>query len=160
MVDSPFLTPEGNGNRTLELEHNPTVLVVWAANRFNRLASRYYQTHFGISAMDWRMLVMLCKEPDIAVSEASALIGYDKGAVSRSLQALEEMKLVKSQVVGSNARNKRWRLTPKGQRMHDKILVAALERQNQLLEGFGPDEVQSFNRMLHRFLGNLDALEE
>ena len=115
--------------------------------------------HFGITAMEWRMLVMLCKEPGISVSAASPVSGYDKGAVSRSLHSLEAQKLAEGRVEGTNSRNKLWHLTRKGKQLHDRVLEAAMERQQQLLHGMSADEVKQFNDLLQRFLRNLDALE-
>ena len=158
---SYFLTDEVSelSGRTLELERNPTVLLVWAANRFNRNASRFYQEAFGISAMDWRMLVMLCKEPGIAVSAASLATGYDKGAVSRSLRIIEQMGLAEGRAKGTNDRNKFWYLTRKGRQLHDKVLAAALERQKQLLTGMSAEDVVIFNALLQKFMTNLERLE-
>ena len=158
---SYFLTDEVSelSGRTLELERNPTVLLVWAANRFNRNASRFYQEAFGISALDWRMLVMLCKEPGIAVSAASLATGYDKGAVSRSLRIIEQMGLAEGRAEGTNDRNKFWYLTRKGRQLHDKVLAAALERQKQLLTGMSAEDVVIFNALLQKFMTNLERLE-
>ena len=158
---SYFLTDEVSelSGRTLELERNPTVLLVWAANRFNRNASRFYQEAFGISAMDWRMLVMLCKEPGIAVSAASLATGYDKGAVSRSLRIIEQMGLAEGRAEGTNDSNKFWYLTRKGRQLHDKVLAAALERQKQLLTGMSAEDVVIFNALLQKFMTNLERLE-
>lgn len=152
-------TDAEGGSRTLDLERNPTVLLVWAANRFNRNASRFYQENFGITAMDWRMLVAMSQEPGINVSAASPVSGYDKGAVSRSLHSLEELKLAEGRVEGTNARIKQWYLTRKGRQLHDRILVAAIDRQHQLLDGMSADEVTQFNALLQRFLQNLGRLE-
>lgn len=156
-----FLTdPQaGSTSRTLEPERNPTVLVVWAANRFNRIASRYYQENFGITAMDWRMLGALCREPGLPVSAASLSSGYDKGAVSRSLHSLEAQGLAEGRVQGSNNRNKLWFLTRKGRTLHDKILDAALQRQMTLLEGMKPEDVLTLNALLQKFMDNMDTLE-
>lgn len=161
LTSNYFLTEsdQAPAGRTLDLERNPTVLLVWAANRFNRNASRYYQDTFGISAMDWRMLVMLCKQPGIAVSAASPASGYDKGAVSRSLQSLESAGLAVARVEGSNSRNKLWHLTRRGQSLHDKVLEAALERQKRLLAGMTADEVLTLNALLQKFMTNLEDLE-
>jgi len=148
------------GVQTLNLENNPTVLLVWAANRFNRSASRHYQDKFGISAMDWRMLVMLCKEPGVPVSAASPQIGYDKGAVSRSLARLTELGLARSEVQGTNARNRLWFLTDEGLKLHNQVLASALGRQRKLLKGFTMDEVVTFNAMLKKFIRNVEDLGE
>lgn len=159
--DDFFLAPERDacGARILNPQTNPTVLLVWAANRFNRSASRHYQTHFGINAMDWRMLAMLCKEPGIQVSAASPQIGYDKGAVSRSLANLAQMDLARFEIQGTNARNRQWFLTDKGLALYNRILDSALVRQQRLLEGFSMEEVLTLNSMLRRFMENLEQLD-
>ncbi|WP_299348832.1 MarR family winged helix-turn-helix transcriptional regulator [uncultured Shimia sp.] len=146
--------------RTLSFRRTPTVLLNFAANRFTRNAARYYQKQFGIGAMDWRMLVMLSREPGSSVSHAAKTIGIDKAAVSRSLQRLEKMNLVSAKASGPDERRKDWTLTPAGARMHDEILIVALERQRQLLTGFSKAEVEQFTDYLARFLSNLDTLAD
>jgi len=157
-----FLETDGRngGLQTLNLETTPTVLLVWAANRFNRSASRHYQDTFGISAMDWRMLVMLCKEPGVPVTAASPQVGYDKGAVSRSLARLTELGLARSEVQGTNARNRLWFLTDKGLALHNKILESALARQQKVLKGFTMDDVIALNAMLKKIMQNLEDIDD
>ncbi|GAB2832432.1 hypothetical protein GCM10027073_71040 [Streptomyces chlorus] len=151
---------DGEKSKTLNLADNPTVLLVWAANRFNRSFSRHYQNEFGISAMEWRMLVMLCKEPDVPVTAASPAVGYDKGAVSRSLSKLAKLGLAEAKVLGNNPRNRLWHLTPAGYELHDRILKSALERHKQVLAGFTPQDVEKFNEMLRLFGENAENLPE
>ena len=133
---------------------------MWAANSFNRSASRHYQNEFGISAMEWRMLVMLCKEPDVPVTAASPAVGYDKGAVSRALSKLEKLGLAEAIANGTNPRSRLWHLTPEGYELHDRMLEDVLARQKQVLSGFTPREIKKFNEMLRRFRENLDGLSE
>jgi len=151
---------DGSGSKSLNLDNNPTVLLVWAANSFNRSASRHYQNTFGISAMEWRMLVMLCKEPDVPVTAASPAVGYDKGAVSRALSKLEKLGLAEAIANGTNPRSRLWHLTPEGYELHDRMLEDVLARQKQVLSGFTPREIKKFNEMLRRFRENLDGLSE
>ena len=151
---------DGSGSKSLNLDNNPTVLLVWAANSFNRSASRHYQNEFGISAMEWRMLVMLCKEPDVPVTAASPAVGYDKGAVSRALSKLEKLGLAEAIANGTNPRSRLWHLTPEGYELHDRMLEDVLARQKQVLSGFTPREIKKFNEMLRRFRENLDGLSE
>ena len=164
LPDKMFLTEleqdeDGRSRQTLSFSRSPTVLLNFAANRFTRNASRHYQNAFGIGAMDWRMLVTLTRDPGSSVSHASATIGIDKGAVSRSLARLEKEGLAKAQCNSPDERRKEWFLTDKGQELHDNVLVAALERQKHLLQGFSKDEVAELNRLLSKLLENLGGSE-
>lgn len=168
LADSLFLIDPSGANPasgtpvpagpTLSFSRTPTVLLTFAANRFTRSASRVYQDRFGIGAMDWRMLVMLMREPGSSVSHASRTIGIDKAAVSRSLQRLEKRGLATPEVVGGDERRKDWRLTPAGRALHDRVLELALVRQKALLNGFSREEIAAFTGYLSRFLENLEHL--
>ncbi|WP_127113466.1 MarR family winged helix-turn-helix transcriptional regulator [Shimia sediminis] len=165
LTDDLFLidpndSPETPARRTLSFSRTPTVLLTFAANRFTRSAARHYQETFGIGAMDWRMLVMLAREPGSSVSHASKTMGIDKAAVSRSLQRLQSNDLASPAATGPDERRKDWTLTQTGAELHDRILEDALARQRQLLDGFSPEEVQQLNGYLTRFLTNLDALND
>lgn len=154
--------PSGPGDLspTLDFDKNPTVLLVFAANRFTRNSARYYHQRYGIGAMDWRMMVMLTKEPDIPVSRASKVIGIDKAAVSRSLGRLHENALVEAKIPTGDSRRKTWSLTEKGHQLHAEILEIALSRQQKILKGFSKTEILSLNAMLGRLLENISALDE
>ena len=160
-TDDVFLDLEaGDGpHRTLSLERAPTVLLVLAANRFTRSAARYYQRRFGVGAMDWRMLVMLTREPNIPVTRASQVIGIDKAAVSRSLARLEGQDLALATINGTNLRRRLWRLTQKGESLHREMLAVALERQRELLRGLSQKEVSEFSGFLKAFVQNVERLD-
>ena len=144
---------------TLSFSRSPTVLLTFAGNRSTRSASRAYSQEFGIGAMDWRMLVMLTREPGSSVSHAARTIGIDKAAVSRSLHRLQDSGLVSGTAEGGDLRRKDWVLTKAGQEMHARILARALDRQKATLSGFSPSEVAEFTSYLSRFLTNLEALD-
>lgn len=145
----------GEAQETLSFRRTPTVLLTFAANRFTRSAARHYQERFGIGAMDWRMLVMLTREPGSSVSHAARTIGIDKAAVSRCLKRLEAEGLA---APDDGARRRDWYLTAKGHALHAEVLEVALARQRRLLEGFSEEDVVRLNGYLARFLDNLDAL--
>lgn len=160
--DSLFLVDvehdKGETRRTLSFSRSPTVLLTFAANRFTRAAAKTYAEKFGIGAVDWRMLVMLTREPGATVTQSANMIGIDKGAVSRCIGRLEELELVHKGALHANGRSRGWWLTDKGKHLHDDILEEALERQRRLLDGFSPEEIGAFTDMLRRFIVNLDAL--
>ena len=163
LTDDLFLihpndSPASPAAPTLDFTRTPTVLLTFAGNRFTRSAAKDYLDRFGIGVMDWRMLVMLTREPGSSVSHAARTIGIDKAAVSRALQRMEKAGLVTAQSQHSDDRRKDWTLTDEGHALHARILQRALERQRHLLDGFDPADVEAFTGYLRRFLSNLEAL--
>ena len=140
---------------TLSFTDSPTVQLGFVANRYTRYLSKVYLQHFGIGVMDWRMLVMLAREPGSNVSHASRTIGIDKAAVSRCLKRLEDRGLAKVSFIGNDERRKDWNLTSRGGKLHDCILKVSLSKQKQLLNGFSEREVRALNQFLSRMLENL-----
>lgn len=161
-MDQDFFLSETSGanSQTLDFDKSPSVLLVFAANRFTRSTARLFQTDYGIGAMDWRMLVMLTKETDIPVSRASRIIGIDKAAVSRSLARLEKLQLAKASTPKGDSRRRIWKLTKKGRQLHDKILLVALQRQQQILKGFDNDDILKLNHYLQTMLENIITLDQ
>jgi len=160
--ESYFLSGADGGDddaQTLDFDKTPTVLLVFAANRFTRSAARHYQTRYNIGAMDWRMLVMLTKEPNIPAARACQVIGIDKAAISRSLARLESSGLARATAQARDPRRKNWQLTMKGQHLHDQILKDALDRQSQILNGFTEQEVSTLNGLLRRMLDNMSNMD-
>ncbi len=145
--------------KTLSFSRSPTVLLTFAANRFTRAAAKVYLERFGIGAMDWRMLVMLTREPGATVTRSSDITGIDKGAVSRCLHRLLEKQLVSQGELHANGRSRGWRLTEAGHALHERVLSEALERQRKLFDGFSPEEIETLCDMLSRFLTNLEGLQ-
>lgn len=152
-------TAEPIGTRTLDLQQSPTVLLVFAANRFTRIWSRYLQKRFDLGAMDWRMMVMLTAEPGSSVSRASQVINIDKGAVSRALARLESKGLARAESPDSYRHRRTWSLTRSGSTLHDEILEIALSRQRRILDGFAGEDVDRLNGYLRRILDNLGGLD-
>lgn len=152
----PDGSEHGPASATLSFRRSPTVLLNFAGNRFTRSAARFYQQEFGLGAMDWRMLVMLTREPGSSVSHAARTIGIDKAAVSRSLQRLESAGLAQAETPAGDERRKTWSLTPDGIALHARVLPAALARQRALLKGFSAEEVATLTGFLNRMLDNLD----
>lgn len=144
--------------RTLSFSRSPTVLLTFAANGFTRDAAKIYKELYGIGAMDWRMLVMLTRQPGVTVTQSANTIGIDKGAVSRSVARLEKKELAVRGELHSNGRSRGWWLTDSGRHLHSRVLDEALARQRVLLKGYSKDEIVQFCDLLSRFIQNLNTL--
>ncbi len=146
-------------HETLSFSRSPIVQLRFAANRYSRSSTKLFQENFGLTAMEWRLLVMLTRRPHIPVSIASTTIGVDKAAVSRSLAKLESAGLAIVSVPKGDPRRRTWALSQAGRELHTKMLAFSLKIHKHMFRGFEEEEIRLFSRLFDRFLGNLDGLE-
>ncbi|MFA7822941.1 MarR family winged helix-turn-helix transcriptional regulator [Aeromonas dhakensis] len=135
-------------------------LLTFLANKLATGASQCYRKHFGIGVVEWRMLSMLAVENGITANRICQVIGLDKSAVSRSLQALEASGYVGSRVDPGDARRNTVSLTEAGRALHDRVLQVALERERRLLTGLSPEEVDTLIELLGRLHGQVAHVNE
>ncbi|HXE87987.1 MAG TPA: MarR family winged helix-turn-helix transcriptional regulator, partial [Hyphomicrobiaceae bacterium] len=74
----------------------------------------------------------------------------DKGAVSRSLAALQRMGIVSIREDGADNRRNNVAFTAKGRALHDEIVPTALERQTNLVADLKPEEIRVFLGLIER----------
>ena len=102
---------------------------------------------------------LLAIEPGIPASRICLVIGFDKGPVSRTLSVLQKRGLVTIRTAPDDGRTHSISLTAKGRATHDKVIVAALERERRLLSVLRKDEREVLIDLLRRVHGNLDAVK-
>ena len=124
------------------------------ANKISRGGSRVYLRLFGVGIIEWRILYVLA---DSTVATAQAIcnkIDLDKAAASRSIQVLERLGYVTTQLDPKDGRKRALSLTPEGVILHDKILKVSLQREQRLLSGFSEAERELFLGLLRRMHAN------
>ena len=144
----------------LDLDRYVPGLLTLLANKLSRGANALYQSRFGLSVTEWRIISQLAIEPDIPASRICQVVGFDKGPVSRSLAGLEARSLLTSHVDEADARRRMIRLTPRGRALHDRVIAVALERERRLLACLsGPERETLIGllRILHENLGAVDG---
>lgn len=122
------------------------------SNKIARSASRTYLRRFGVGINEWRILSNLRVLSGATANIVCQRSGLDKAAVSRSLKLLEDAGMVETDKEGGDARGRSMRLTEKGDELHDRLIVVALEREARLLTGFSDQEralLLSFIARLH-----------
>ena len=149
-----------DGHQVLDLDRYVPYFLVAVTNAITRGAGREYLAREGIGIMDWRVMTTLAISPGCAAHDITTLVHLDKGAVSRSLTALEGRGLATSTSQTTDPRRKSWRLTRAGWDLHDQILPVALQREQRLLSGVTPDELEVLLTVMRKLRGNLDNLEE
>jgi DNA-binding MarR family transcriptional regulator len=143
---------------TLDLDRYVPAFVTFIANKLSNSATAFYQREFGVNVTEWRIMSLLAIEPGIPASRICHVIGFDKGPVSRTLAGLEKRGLVSIRTDPNDGRTHSIALTTKGRATHDKVIVAALERERRLLSCLNKDEREVLIDLLRRLHENLGAV--
>lgn len=142
--------------KTLSLDDDLSVLVVRAANKLTAHSSNVLRSRYGIGAIEWRMLVMLTLESNISAARVSEVVGIDKSAVSRALSGLLESGLVAARQSPRDPRRKTWKLTRKGQTLHDRIFVWARERDDTMLASTSEADREAAKTVLRNIIASFE----
>jgi DNA-binding MarR family transcriptional regulator len=149
----------GEPGPTLDLDRYVPAFITFIANKLSNSATAFYQKNFGVNVTDWRIMSLLAIEPGIPASRICHVIGFDKGPVSRTLSVLQKRGLVTIRTAPDDGRTHSISLTAKGRATHDRVIVAALERERRLLSCLKKDEREVLIDLLRRVHGNLDAVK-
>jgi DNA-binding MarR family transcriptional regulator len=154
----PAQNPVAAPGQTLDLERYVPAFITFIANKLSNSATVFYQKNFGVNVTEWRIMSLLAIEPGIPASRICHVIGFDKGPVSRTLAALQKRGLVAIRTDPNDGRSHSISLTPRGRATHDKIIVAALERERRLLSCLDEKEQEVLIDLLRRLHENLAAV--
>jgi DNA-binding MarR family transcriptional regulator len=142
---------------TLDLDRYVPAIITFIANKLSNSATAFYQRNFGVNVTEWRIMSLLAIEPGIPASRICSVIGFDKGPVSRTLALMKKRGLIAIRSDPKDGRSHSISLTAKGRATHDKVIVAALERERQLLSCLDKDEREMLISLLRRLHDNLGA---
>lgn len=134
----------------LDLERYVPALLVFLANKLTAGASTLLRRHFSVGTTEWRIMALLAVEPWITANRVCKVIGFDKAAVSRSVAVLQDKALVLSRPHASDSRSQELALSKGGWRLHDRIILVSLEREERLLSGLKPAEREQLIALLNR----------
>ena len=129
-----------NSACALDLDAYIPAHLTFLANKISSSAATLYRTRFGVGIVDWRIMALLACEAWIASARICEATGLDKAAVSRSLAVLQKKGLVETKFQGENRRRRFLALTPEGIELHDRIVVIARRREDNLLRDFSTSE--------------------
>jgi DNA-binding MarR family transcriptional regulator len=142
----------------LDMDAFVPVHLTYLAQKISSSASALYRPKFGIGITDWRIVALLAVEPWITPGRICDATGLDKGAVSRSVRDLIEAGFVELKAGNGTQRRRPLALTPKGLSLHDRMVKAAIARQEQLLAGFSAEERALLIEFLTRMRVQVEAL--
>lgn len=148
------VTTVRGGHEVLDFEAYTQHLISVVLNKLGSLSSADYLARFSLGSIEMRTLASLAYQPDLKASEICSLIGIDKAAISRALTKLLERDLV----IAPEGRQKQYKLSDSGWRLHEQFLELVKERQSALTLGLTEDELVMLTKMLRKLAQNVELL--
>jgi DNA-binding MarR family transcriptional regulator len=157
------LAKAGAANRSsgpvTDLDRSVLFLTTAFANKLSKGASRRLKEALGIGLMEWRVVCCTGAEPGLSAGRIAEMSGVDKSVVSRAVSELERQGLIAA-CPEQAGRQTALRLTPAGQKLHDRGVLRAERRELRLLDGFDAAERDLLVDFLKRLTANLERLED
>lgn len=125
------------------------------SNLMDAGGSRLYRRVFGIGLGEVRLVYVIGYEGPLTARQASQIIGVDKGAMSRTVAALQRRGFLQVTVDPADARQRVIQFTPAGRKLHQRVMALALERERQLYAIFSDDELATLSALLKRFRAHI-----
>jgi DNA-binding MarR family transcriptional regulator len=114
---------------------------------------------FGLAPQQFWMLIALRESPGMSQAELAERVRADAPTVSRTLAALLERRLVRSDPDPEDRRRSRVYLTAAGERLAADVAAVADDVRAAVVEGMSAAEEAAVRRGLKRILANLDRYE-
>jgi DNA-binding MarR family transcriptional regulator len=131
-----------------ELDRFVPYLVSALASRLSAGLARVYETRFGITNAEWRVLAHLSANAKVSVREIHARVSMDKVKVSRAAARLEEAGLIRKQINQADQRLVELRLSARGRALFAEIAPLALAYEEEALSSLSEKERGSLRALL------------
>ena len=140
--------PIGVGQPPLELERFMPYRLSVLSKRISSALAHEYETRFGVSIPQWRVIIVLGRHQPLSASEVAEQTRMDKAKVSRTIAALERDGLLQRTIDPADLRMVSLRLTPEGESVHHAIAAMALAWERRLLECLHPPALAGLDSAL------------
>jgi DNA-binding MarR family transcriptional regulator len=136
------------------------VLIMSLAGRLNRGASGYYQTHFDISMVDYRIVLALGLAKNLNISAVATSADVDKAAASRSLRALEQRGIVELEQTVSRGRAAIVHLTEEGRALERQLKKSSRARERRFIAALSEDECTQATALLKKLIAGVPHMNK
>ena len=106
----------------------------------------------NITAAQFMVVIGIAHERARTLTEFSAYLGYDSGAMKRLLDRVEEKGMIRRVRSLEDRRSLTLELTDAGRELYPRIMVAVTKVHARTLAGFTAEEVAQFQVFLQRVL--------
>jgi len=143
-VPAPVAGSEAEVNRYL------AAYIMGVANRLANGASNHYRSRFNLGMSEWRAMMAIGSSSHRIVREVAEMADLDYAAASKSLKLLQQRGLVAIEQTQRRGRAAIASLTPEGLVVYRQLRTAARRRQQRLVQGFTPEEIDTLWSLLRR----------
>lgn len=117
-------------------------------NKLNAQAAHFLKTKSDLSLVEWRIIQLLRLYKGATMSKLATEVQIDKGQLSRKITAMIGKGLVTSEQDTEDHRKHRIHLTPKAHELSAQLMPIMQKRQELLVAGVTPDELETFFKVL------------
>jgi DNA-binding MarR family transcriptional regulator len=131
------------------------VLVVSLSGRLTRGAASYYQRHFDIGMVEYRIVLALGLARNLNISAVAAAADVDKAAASRSLRVLEQRGIVELEQTNSRGRAAIVHLTEAGVALERQLKKTSRERERRFVATLSKAEREQATALLKKLIAGV-----
>jgi DNA-binding MarR family transcriptional regulator len=122
----------------------------FTSNLVSGKIAQVYQSLFGLSIPEWRLIAVLAERPATTQQMIGALTGMDKVTVSRATVALVDRALVDRTPHPEDKRSRLLSLTATGIRLYAEVAPKAKEMEAAIFSVLTPSEQTMLQILLRR----------
>ncbi|HEY2337304.1 MAG TPA: MarR family transcriptional regulator [Burkholderiales bacterium] len=108
----------------------------------------------GLSVQQALVILLVGEERSDTAAGLCRVLAHDAGAMTRIVDKLESMRLVRRVRGSQDRRSARLELTKDGRSMYARVMRVQVDMLNRMLRGFSRSEVRTLERLLLRILEN------
>jgi DNA-binding MarR family transcriptional regulator len=110
----------------------------------------------NITSAQFMVVVGIAHERGKTLTELSAFLGYDSGAMKRLLDRVEEKGIIRRVPCPNDRRSQILELTDSGRQLYPQIMDGVRRVHARALEGFSDEEVALFQTFLQKIVASYD----
>ncbi|MEL7130035.1 MAG: MarR family winged helix-turn-helix transcriptional regulator [Pseudomonadota bacterium] len=112
-----------------------------------RIAERY-QSEFGLSVWQWRVMAVLGEAPGLTAKDISERTAMDKVAVSRAVSGLVEDGILRREAAQDDGRRSMLYLSEAGQAIYARIVPLAMSYETELTQALTAVDIETLKHLL------------
>ena len=124
-----------------------------------QFAERRFESQ-PITFTQWTVLAQLSQHPHLKPTELSRNLGHDMGALTRVVDDLEKLKLVRRERSEHDRRAVRITVTAEGRRLAKTTMPVVVDLANELVAPYSKAETDLLITLLQRMLGRMEHMAE
>lgn len=128
------------------------------ANTVSHTVAKLYETRFGITIPEWRIIAVLGGGETLSAGEIAQRTAMDKVQVSRAISRMLDSALILRESGDADRRKALLTLTPKALTIYAEIVPMALAYEADLTTALSDEERATLDQLLTRLQARADEL--